>query len=176
MRRTAVTDAQRLLMFEALRGVKGLVIELGVDWGMTTQKLATWLPECQIIAVDSWDPAYHSVIMPDHDEVTAEDKYNAVLKLAASFDNIEVIREDVVECGKSFEGEVGAIFFDAAHDEAAILREFTAWLPHLSAQGVVLVHDTDKGDVSRACDKVFSGHVFKERMCVFDRRSGAQLI
>lgn len=176
MPRTAVKPVQRQLILRRFRGVDGLIVELGVDWGVTTLILATRMPHRNVLAIDSWDPKYHRLIMPDGDVSTAEDKYEAAMTMAAKYENIEVVRSDVVEYGKYFKGEVGSIFFDAAHEEEPLLREFEAWLPHVHGTGVVIVHDANQPGVKRACDRVFVGHFYKYNMCIWDRRAkGAAL-
>ena len=63
-----------------------------MDWGVTTLILATRMLQRKVLATDSWDPKYHRLIMPDGDVSTAEDKYEAVLELAAQYD---VVRRSV---------------------------------------------------------------------------------
>lgn len=175
MPRTAVTSVQRQLLLRRFSKATGLIVELGVDWGVTTMILATRMPHREVLAIDSWDPKYHKMVMPDGEVSTAQDKYAAALALQAKYDNIEVVKADVVEYGQLFKGEVGSIFFDAAHEEEPILKEFAAWLPHVHEQGVAVVHDANKPGVARACDRVMEGHFFKHGMCIWDRRIGAKL-
>jgi predicted O-methyltransferase YrrM len=173
--RTAVNPRQRAIILRNFANTMGPMVELGVDWGLTTAILANRFPNRKLYAVDSWDPKYHSEVMPDGKKFTAEDKYNTVLSLAEVNENVEVIRQDVVECGQQFEGAAGAVFFDAAHEEEPILREFAAWLPHVHDRGVVVVHDANKPGVARACDRAMSGHVFVAGMCVWNRQDGAAI-
>lgn len=173
--RSAVRSDQKQLINRFLYGSTGPIVELGVDWGVTTRMLATLFPSRHIIAVDKWDPDYHREIMPDGKRVTAEEKKQAVYALMDEFDNVTIVCADVVEFGRTFDDTVGSIFFDAAHEEEPILEEFKVWLPKLYANGTALVHDANKVGVRRACDRFMFGHFFRCDMCVWDRRSGATL-
>lgn len=175
--RTAVRRDQKNIIFDLFGRRDGIIVELGVDWGITTVALAKAFPDREIYAIDSWDPQYHRDNIRDGKQFDANDKYLYVMEQTAQFPNVEVVRADVVEASKDLIFKVSSIFFDAAHTEEPILQEFKAWLPKICDGGVAVVHDADRKrqGVMNACNRAMTGHVFKADMCIWDLAAGAAI-
>jgi hypothetical protein len=78
------------------------------------------------------------------------------------------------EAGNAWRDEsVGLLFVDGAHDYQAVDADLRAWLPHLSSNATVLMHDAySSPGVTRA---VFR-HFFGARDFAFDRSSRSLVV
>ena len=174
--RTAVRKYQYDIIGKLFSKTSGPIIELGVDWGLTTVWLAKLFPKRPIFAVDPWPLDYHVKLLGCAKQADMEAKYQYVLALTGPFPNVTVVREDLHTYGKRYAGEApGSIFFDASHEREGVISELRLWMPILSTAGVAVVHDTNQRPVAEACHTTLTGHRFIRGLCIVDRAAGAGL-
>ena len=172
--RTAVRKDQYAVLRRVFSGTEGPIVELGVDWGLTTVWLAKLFPKRPIFAVDPWPLDYHVKLLGCAKQADMEAKYRYVLASVDPYQNVMVVREDLHSFGKRYKGAApGSIFFDASHEEAGVRAELKTWLPLLAQKGAVVIHDANQAPVRKACDASLTGHTFECGLCVFERAIGA---
>lgn len=171
--RTAVRADQYEVLRRVFSQTEGLIVELGVDWGLTTEWLVKTFPSRPILAVDLWSASYHTTVLADcPSSVAVEAKYqNVVARLSKFGSRVQLVRADILEYGKNYTGlAAGSIFFDASHEEAGVNAELKTWLPHLSPKGSIVIHDANQIPVRKACNASLTGHTFERGLCVYETR------
>lgn len=166
--RTAVRDDQRALIRKVFEKTDGIIVELGVDWGLTTEWLRREFPGRTIIGVDLWDDAYHRENIADGKTATAIEKYRRVLGVFENDKCTRIFRVDACKPPMRGGESVSAIFFDASHDYPDVKQEILAWVPWLADGCGIVVHDANRDPVKQSCEEALAGQNFRfERgMCI----------
>jgi len=163
--RTAVEKNQKKAILDIAATTKGPIVELGVDWGLTTVALARKFPDREVYAVDLWDQGYHSANLPDG-KSSGRFKLEHVRQVTKHIPNVHVVVSDTASLSERWDhGEVGFIFSDGDHTEAGVQRDLKAWMPLMSSGGVIAVHDANRQAVVNACKKCFGKPAFRVDMC-----------
>lgn len=137
--RTALSCHLSTLFWECIRSRPNLVVELGVRNGESTKVLC--------------EAAQHyggTIVSADVEPVT----------FLTQYPRWHFFQERSQALGRRFEdvradlrlGPVDMLFLDSSHIYTETVEELKAWLPHLSATGMLISHDTAMGSVYRACD------------------------
>lgn len=126
-------------LMEALR--PRAIAELGVHHGFSyfvfCQAVQRLRLEARCFAIDTWQGDENAGFY-------GEDVYNEVYRHNRRYDGFSrLIRSDFADaCGEFADGSIDLLHIDGYHTYEAVRRDFEAWLPKLSARGVVLMHDT----------------------------------
>ena len=147
-------------------GAAGAILELGIDWGVVTTLLARPFQQRVIVGVDFWDRAYHSAQMRDDN---VEDKIAHVKRLAAQYNNVIILKMNLLELAKRFIGPVAVLFFDASQRREELHKHFAAWLPNLAPAGIAIVHGAIQPEVQAACNEHWTrgGYTIQGNLAVF---------
>lgn len=67
------------------------------------------------------------------------------------------------DAAKSWQGVIGLLWIDGAHDYESVRIDFESWEPFLAENSVIAFHDTDTSDPRRFVERyVYRGNKFKE--------------
>lgn len=119
-------------------------VDLGTYCGLSAVVLS--IPCKQVHTIDCYDDlppdAFADTLNPGRYMAMQDHSLAATQALAARFGNItcEAARTD--EAARTWKGgPVDVLFVDADHSEAGVMRDVTAWLPHLRAGSRIIFHD-----------------------------------
>ncbi|MEW6581543.1 MAG: class I SAM-dependent methyltransferase [Actinomycetota bacterium] len=150
-----LTEAEGLLLYElARRGPPGAaVVEVGSWKGRSTVCLALGARAGGGGAVVAVDP--HTGSEEHHRELGAVDtfaEFTENVARAGVGDVVRPVRVTSTQAAAEFDGPVGVVFIDGAHDFASVCDDIEAWLPRVVPGGTVAFHDVsgDWPDVRRA--------------------------
>lgn len=83
------------------------------------------------------------------------DEFERNLKACGNDDIIEICESDSAAAAAGFkDGEVFAVFIDAAHEYEPVLRDLKAWIPKVRPEGILAGHDYHHEPVRRAVDEL----------------------
>jgi len=140
-----MSERECALLYRAARywPLAGPLIELGSYQGRSTILQA--LAGRQVHAVDAWSPATHTptAIGPftAADDQTLQ-AFRDHIRQAGVEDRISAHRGLTTEVAQGWQTECAILFVDAGHHYPAVRADLDAWLPHLSPDGLLLLHDT----------------------------------
>ncbi len=136
----------RYFAYDLLTNIKPkTVVELGTHWGTSffafCQAVKDNNLECDLFAVDSWkgDP---------HASFYGGEVYESVQKITSKYYScldIHLLRmnfDDAIE--KFADNSIDLLHIDGYHTYAAVRHDFEAWIGKVSANGVILFHDTSE--------------------------------
>lgn len=101
----------------------GLVVELGVRYGVSTNILASACKSCgfSLLSIDNKDCS----------EACNWKDWNFIIK-------------DSIEVGKEYNGElIDILFIDTSHSKEQVIGELNAWIPHMKDNCMFIFHDTN---------------------------------
>ena len=119
------------------------IVELGTHYGFSffcfcqsvkDHKLST---EC--FAVDTWQGDLHSGMY-------SNEVFNIVSEVIQNHYQKEakMLRSSFDEAMQNFENDsIDILHIDGFHTFEAVLHDYTTWLPKVSKEGIVLIHDTE---------------------------------
>ncbi len=133
-----------LLYRYARQVTHGCIVEIGAWGGRSTVCLAYGARhagrDVPVYAVDTWSG--YAEIAPRERHGLLLPWWDANLEDAGCGDAAIAVCEDSVAVGQSWQGEkVALLFIDGAHGGEQPQRDYEAWLPHLTADAVVVFHD-----------------------------------
>lgn len=102
---------------------RGLIVETGRYWGVSTECLALLLPDAEIVSVDNFD---HQEAFP---------------RLARRR-NVRIVKSDAEAFAKSLSGQsISALYTDNDHSYDYLSKELAAMRPKMAWGGVMAGHD-----------------------------------
>lgn len=123
-----------------------LIVELGTHQGASYAAFCGAVAQMQLetrcFAVDSWEGDAHSGPYPEavYEHIS---RYNA--EHYARFSTLLRMRFEAA-LPHFADGSIDLLHIDGFHSYEAVRHDFETWLPKLSAQAVVLLHDTHETD------------------------------
>ena len=135
-----ISDHLPRLFIEALQANPETIVELGVRGGESTFAFerAARLTDATVVSVDINETSYTS-----------------------EYDNWQFVQANDLELADRFEEWCGdhavnpaidVLFVDTSHHYDHTVAEIEGWFPHLSADGIVLFHDTNMAEFYRRGD------------------------
>ena len=121
-----------------------ITVELGVDYGYSLFCLANNNPG-RVIGIDLFEGDAHA-------GTREKNQHETVQQFATDnkYTNVTLIKGDFNELVKYWIAPIDILHIDGLHTYEACLMDFVNWGPHVSAAGVVLMHDiTSYPDVTR---------------------------
>jgi len=121
-----------------------ITVELGVDYGYSLFCLANKNPG-RVIGIDLFEGDAHA-------GTREKNQHETVQQFATDnqYTNIQLIKGDFTELAQYWVAPIDILHIDGLHTYEACLMDFVNWGPHVSATGVVLMHDiTSYPDVTR---------------------------
>lgn len=119
------------------------IVELGSLMGLSTAYLAFGSRAghgARVYAVDNWVGLSPPGSPSDPNLRTSF--YETIARFGLG-DIVEPIEADTREAARSWSGDIGLLFIDAAHDYESEKGDFVAWVPFLAEGGRVLIHDCE---------------------------------
>ena len=122
-----------------------LIVELGVHYGCSYFAFCQAVKDrglrTKVVGVDTWEG-------DEHCGLYGGEVYELVARTRASFfddDRFELRRGSFDQAAESFDEEsIDLLHLDGLHTYDAVRSDFTAWLPQLAPDGIVLMHDIAK--------------------------------
>jgi predicted O-methyltransferase YrrM len=130
------------------------IVEIGSHHGRSTIVLAAAkAPGVHLLAVDPYDEARWG---GGRDAI---DTFQGNLRAAGVQNDLTLARKYGAEAGREWTGgPVGLLFVDGAHDYPTV-SDLSAWLPHLSPNATILMHDAySSPGVTAAAFRHMLGH------------------
>jgi len=121
-----------------------ITVELGVDYGYSLFCLANKNPG-RVIGIDLFEGDAHA-------GTREKNQHETVQQFATDneYTNVQLIKGDFTELAQYWVAPIDILHIDGLHTYEACLMDFVNWGPHVSATGVVLMHDiTSYPDVTR---------------------------
>ena len=121
-----------------------ITVELGVDYGYSLFCLANNNPG-RVIGIDLFEGDAHA-------GTREKNQHETVQQFATDneYTNVQLIKGDFTELAQYWVAPIDILHIDGLHTYEACLMDFVNWGPHVSATGVVLMHDiTSYPDVTR---------------------------
>lgn len=121
-----------------------ITVELGVDYGYSLFCLANKNPG-RVIGIDLFEGDSHA-------GTRERNQHETVQQFATDnqYTNVQLIKGDFTELAQYWVAPIDILHIDGLHTYEACLMDFVNWGPHVSATGVVLMHDiTSYPDVTR---------------------------
>lgn len=121
-----------------------IIVELGVHYGDSYFTLCQSVKEnhlkCQCYGIDTWQGEEHSGFYGEEVWQTVK-KYND--EHYSSFSNL--IRQTFESAVCDFEeGSIDILHIDGLHTYEAVKSDFFSWIPKVSPDGVILLHDIEE--------------------------------
>lgn len=141
-----------LVELAALVPADQAIVELGAFKGRSTGHLALGASRghgARVHAFDPWEDGY----MPDGYESLAKahgeylhsetrEAFEAHMVETGAGEYVTAHQATAVEGAKAWEGpEVGLLWHDALHRPEDVAADLRAWLPHMAAEAVIVLHD-----------------------------------
>ena len=157
-------------LYNKVRPLKGLVIEIGCWEGRSACKLANAAYPDVLHAVDTWEgniaegEDHPSVQIARKRDVFSVFKENVAIGTKG---NVEAHRQDCFEYLKNLSAPVKFCHIDAAHDYESVKRTIELLLPYMVSGGILCgddyvsanaKRDDLQGGVERACQETLKGH------------------
>lgn len=169
------------MLFRAAESVapSRAIVEIGSHHGRSTIILASAGPDdVPFVAIDPYDDRRWGGGSPG---LAA---FEANLMSCGLRDRVELIRSYGADVGSSWDGlPVGLLFIDGAHDYRSVSTELVTWLPHLSPDATVVMHDAF---LTTGVTRAIFRHMFLNRefactgharsMVRFERRAGSRTL
>jgi predicted O-methyltransferase YrrM len=138
--RTALTAAESRLLTTLALGC-GCVVEVGVDQGATSAKLAAVIaPTGRLWLVDPYvrHTRPERLLRLSFAEVIARRTLRPWAR------RVRFVRRSSTAAARelALQGSAGLIFIDGDHSYSAVRDDFLSWSPHLAAGGAVAFHDS----------------------------------
>jgi predicted O-methyltransferase YrrM len=121
-----------------------ITVELGVDYGYSLFCLANKNPG-RVIGIDLFEGDAHA-------GTREKNQHETVQQFATDneYTNVQLIKGDFTQLAQYWVAPIDILHIDGLHTYEACLMDFVNWGPHVSATGVVLMHDiTSYPDVTR---------------------------
>jgi predicted O-methyltransferase YrrM len=121
-----------------------ITVELGVDYGYSLFCLANKNPG-RVIGIDLFEGDAHA-------GTREKNQHETVQQFATDnqYTNVQLVKGDFTELAQYWVAPIDILHIDGLHTYEACLMDFVNWGPHVSATGVVLMHDiTSYPDVTR---------------------------
>jgi hypothetical protein len=121
-----------------------ITVELGVDYGYSLFCLANKNPG-RVIGIDLFEGDAHA-------GTREKTQHETVQQFATDnhYHNVQLVKGDFNELVKYWVAPIDILHIEGLHTYEACLMDFVNWGPHVSATGVVLMHDiTSYPDVTR---------------------------
>jgi predicted O-methyltransferase YrrM len=121
-----------------------ITVELGVDYGYSLFCLANKNPG-RVIGIDLFEGDAHA-------GTREKNQHETVQQFATDneYTNVQLIKGDFTELAQYWVAPIDILHIDGLHTYEACLMDFVNWGPHVSATGVVLMHDiTSYPDVTQ---------------------------
>ena len=136
LERSDISDHGSTIFFHALAARPRLIVELGTRGGESTRTL---LAAAAVAGAD--------VLSIDRDDCSAVDSPHRDRWHFERGDDVEFARDRFrAWCvSRGFPPTAEVIFVDTSHEFEHTRQELAAWLPLLSEQGVMILHDTNMG-------------------------------
>lgn len=115
------------------------ILELGVAGGGCTNTFLTARQDASFIGVDNWESDY-----------TEKDFWE---NCGQYKDRIELISNDTLEVGKSWNRFIDIILIDANHHYKYVLADITNFVPYMKPNGIIMLDDYHSSEVSKAVDE-----------------------
>ena len=80
-----------------------------------------------------------------------EEKINESIQVAK--DRIELISDDTLEVGKTWDRPIDILLIDANHHYQHVLADITNFVPYVKPNGVIMLDDYHISEVSKAVDE-----------------------
>lgn len=114
-----------------------VIVDLGIDWGFSTFSLAL-AGKGKVYGIDLFEGDEHA---------GRRDTYDSVLSDVDSLknfgiDNIEIIKDDFNNVAKSWDKTINILHIDGLHTYEAVKNDYLTWSKFLSADGIILIHNT----------------------------------
>ena len=118
----------------------GTLVELGVHYGDSyftfCQAIRDQGLECKSFGVDRWSGEIHSGFY-DEEVWDVVSNYNN-----ANYNFSRLIRKEFTSALEDFEdSSIDLLHLDGCHTYEAVKNDFCNWLPKISEQGIILLHD-----------------------------------
>jgi predicted O-methyltransferase YrrM len=121
-----------------------ITVELGVDYGYSLFCLANKNPG-RVIGIDLFEGDAHAGTREKNQHETVQQ-----FAIDNQYTNVQLIKGDFTELAQYWVAPIDILHIDGLHTYEACLMDFVNWGPHVSATGVVLMHDiTSYPDVTR---------------------------
>lgn len=136
-------NGHRMFAYDLIRFLgPALFVELGTYWGVSfysfCQSVKDFQLKTQCIAIDTWQG-------DDHTGSYENTVYETVNKIKDEYfdgEDIRLIRSLFSEAVEQFDdSSIDLLHIDGLHTYEAVKEDFETWLPKLSENGVVLMHD-----------------------------------
>ena len=136
-----------------------VVVEIGSYLGRSTILFASVLKALgdggRVIAVDPHTGDRQQIERFGVDTLPSLDLYRRHIDAAGHGDVVETVVARSVDAAARWDGEADFVFVDGWHSYEAVLADAKAWLPHLSARGIVVFDDyLQYSEVRAAVDDV----------------------
>lgn len=147
------------------------VVEIGSYMGRSTGHLALGVERggngVRVHAIDPWeshegyDDAYLSTVPSVASYALPETRaaFEAHMSATGAGEYVDVHQAFATDVAEAWDGPpVGLLFHDGLHTAQAVLEDLKAWLPHMAARSVVVLHDTDdvRYGVAEGAGKAFT--------------------
>jgi hypothetical protein len=135
---THLTRRERLFLYRTARGLSrgSIIVEVGSYLGASSCFLAAAAKErkCMVYCVDTWQN--------DGMSDGPCDTYDAFLRNTGSYRNtVTPIRGRSEETAQDFDRTIDMLFIDGDHSYDGVAGDLRAWLPKLSCQAWIALHD-----------------------------------
>lgn len=124
------------------------VVDIGVEWGLSTMAFATALPQATVIGVDPYQDALPELVAKSKalgiQGVVGSDEAEAWLsRLLPDFPNIVMVKTTSAQAARQLIGSIDVVHIDAIHTYEDIAEDFALWEPKVRPGGCILFHDIE---------------------------------
>ena len=126
-------ESDCIALYEGVKNVYGLIVEIGAYMGRSTKLLALSSPQSTIITIDSYkeNPFFSYPC-----EEIKEKFYKTVKGLP-----VTLINEDSHVVGKTWDRPIDFLFIDGSHLYDDVLLDIKLFIPHVKKGSYVYFHD-----------------------------------
>lgn len=137
---------------EVLRSLAAMVpadraiVEIGSFRGKSTAFLADGARQCgsHVWAVDPWDLPGNPYGKHGFSAPEVRESFEAQLRACRLWSRVTPVRAFSTDAAAGWAGpEIGLLYIDGDHTEAAVRADVAAWSPHLAADHVLVFDDLD---------------------------------
>jgi predicted O-methyltransferase YrrM len=112
-----------------------VTVELGVDYGYSSFVMSM-CQENPVFGIDCFDISKHGIRVDDDYEFVIAVKEKLGIK------NLTIIKDYFDSVAKTWNKSIDLLHIDGLHDYDNCKNDFETWLPFMSNNGVIIMHDT----------------------------------
>lgn len=140
-------EPDRIMLYAIIRGMRPeRVLEIGARWGGSARIISAALEDSGFGAAIGIDPE------PQAFRPSQADLFNRYTLMTGY--SPQAIPAAVAKLG----GKIDFAFIDAMHTHDHVLADFTGIIPHMSAGGHVILHDTFHVGINQAIEEVLAAN------------------